>query len=183
MMAMRRVTGRSSELGPKKLFEFALRALARKPHTVAELRNKLSRRCADERQVDDVLRRLSAYRYVDDGQVAESYSEFRRDCTLLGQRRVLNELLRRGVDQAVAERAVAAAYQHTDEVELARAFLRRKLGKRLSEVRVESLKRMARLYAALARAGFGPHATIGALSGLSADSELLDAVEAASADA
>ncbi|MDE0104441.1 MAG: RecX family transcriptional regulator [Bryobacterales bacterium] len=180
---MRPVSGRSTELGPKKLFEFALRALARKPHTVAELRKKLSRRCADEREVADVLQRLLAYRYVDDGQVAKSYSEFRRDCTLLGRRRVLNELLRRGVDQAVAESAVAEAYQNTDEVELARAFLRRKLCRRLSEVRVESPKQMARLYAALARAGFGAHATSRALSSLSADPELLDAVEVATAEA
>ncbi len=158
-----------------KLYQYALRALGRRPHTAAELRAKLQRRCVDGSDVEEVLDRLRAQSYVDDNQVAEAHSEYRRDQSGLGRRRVLSELLRRGVDEGTAQRAVAEAYRGTDEVQLARRFLRRKLGKPLGHVTVDGRRELGRLFRALARAGFGPTVSSQALAGVSADPELLEA--------
>lgn len=164
-----------SKLTQDKLYEYALRALGRRPHTSAELRAKLARRSAEEADVEDVIARLRDNGYVDDGLVAESHSEFRRDYALVGQKRVLDELRRRGVDSSTAERAVEGAYAEADEAGLARNFLRRKLGQDLKGAKVEGRRELNRLYGALARAGFEPHVIADALREVSDDDELLDA--------
>ena len=113
---------------------------------------------------------------MDDELVAESHSEFRRDYALVGQKRVLGELRRRGVDSSTAERAVEGAYAEADEAELARDFLRRKLGPNLKGAKVEGRRELNRLHGALARAGFEPHVIADALREVSDDDELLDAL-------
>jgi SOS response regulatory protein OraA/RecX len=118
------------------------------------LRAKLARRSAEEAEVEKVVARLRDNGYVDDDLVAESHSEFRRDYAMVGQKRVLDELRRRGVDPSTAERAVEVAYAEADEAGLARNFLRRKLGQDLKGAKIEGPRELNRLYGALARAGF-----------------------------
>lgn len=167
---------RVSKLAPDTLYEYALRALGRRPHTSAELRAKLARRSAEESAVEDVIARLRDNGYVDDELVAESHSEFRRNYALVGQRRVLDELCRRGVEPSTAERVVEGAYEDADEAEIARSFLRRKLGQDLEGAKVEGRRELNRLYGALARAGFGAHVIADVLREVSDDDELLDAL-------
>ena len=176
MVPMARVAGNVGKLAAEALYQYALRALARRPHTVAELQAKLGRRCADEADVRGVIDKLRGHGYVDDERTAESYSEFRRDYAALGKNRVLNELRQRGVEDGTAEKVVANAYEDADEAELARNFLRRKLGERFDGTKITDRRELARLYAALARAGFAPHAIADALRGVSADFEVLDAL-------
>ena len=170
------VRGRSTprKLSVESLYDYALRALGRRSITLAELRAKLDRRCAAEDDVEEVVSRLLGYGYLDDKQVAESHSSFRRDHALVGQKRVLTELRRRGVDESLAERAVADAYEDFDESEVAREFLRRKLGTRHQEASIDAPKEILRLYRALVRAGFGASAIIDALQEVSSNEELLD---------
>ena len=163
-----------STLSAEQLYDYALRALGRRSLTLAELRGKLHRRCAAEDDVEDVLARLRRYGYLDDRQVAESHSAFRRDHALVGKRRVLVELRRRGVDESLAERAVAQAYDESDESGVAREFLRRKLGMRFQEASINAPKEILRLYRALVRAGFGASAISDALQDVSSNDELLD---------
>lgn len=172
-----------SRLAGEALHEYALRALARRSHTLSELRAKLSRRCASVKDVDKVIARLRDNGYLDDGRIAESHSEFRRDHTLLGQRRVLFELRRRGIDESLAERAVAEVYGEADESELARRFLRRRLGARSTSIPIKAPKEILRLYRALVRAGFRPSAVDSALRAVSANDELLDQLSEATAAA
>ncbi len=167
-------------MAAEALYEYALRALSRRSHTSAELEAKLSRRCAHDEDVAGVMERLCGHGYLDDERLAESYSVFRRDYALLGHKRVLGELRRRGVEGASAERAVADAYEESDESELARKYLRRKLGTRLGDTRIDDRRQLARLYRALVRAGFEPPAILEAFRDVSADSELLESLAEAS---
>lgn len=180
MVPMVRAPGALGKLAAEALYEYALRALARRSHTSAELKAKLARRCAHDQDVVDVMERLRVHGYLDDERLAESYSAFRRDYALLGHKRVLGELRRRGVDRATAERAVADAYGESDQSELARKYLRRKLGTRLEGTKIDDRKHLARLYRALVRAGFEPAAIADAFRSVSADSELLDSLAEAS---
>lgn len=170
------VSRTSSELTPENLYEYALRALGRRPHTSAELRAKLARRSAEEGAVEAVISRLRDNGYVDDELVAESHSEFRRDYALVGHKRVLDELRRRGVEASTAERVVEEVYEEADEAELARDFLRRKLGQDLAGVKINARRELNRLYGALARAGFESHVIADVLREVSEDDELLDAL-------
>lgn len=165
------------KLSAEPLYEYALRALARRSHTRAELETKLAIRCADERDVSTVMERLVAHGYLNDERVAESHATFRRDYALVGRKRVLQELRRRGVSESTAEGSVAEAYRESDETELAREFLRRKLGSRFESDPISDRKELGRLFRALARAGFGVAAITGALAQVTGDSEWLESLE------
>lgn len=165
------------KLSAEPLYEFALRALGRRSHTKAELETKLASRCADERDVPAVLERLVAHGYLNDERVAESHATIRRDYALLGRKRVLQELRKRGVSEATAEDSVAEAYREANETELARDFLRRKLGSRFGSDPISDRKELGRLFRALARAGFGAAAITAALAQVSGDSEWLESLE------
>ena len=164
----------SRKLSAEPLYEYALRSLGRRSHTKAELETKLASRCADRRDVPAVLQRLVAHGYLNDERVAESHATFRRDHALMGRKRVLQELQRRGVRESTAEGSVAEAYRDSSETELAREFLRRKLGSRFETDRISDRKELGRLFRALARAGFGAAAISAALGRVSEDSEWLE---------
>ena len=84
----------------------AMDCLARKPMTRRELVERLSP-LADSapHAVDDVLDELEGEGYVDDAKLAGEYLLARSERLGHGRRRMLDELIRRGVDRAVAERA------------------------------------------------------------------------------
>ncbi len=182
-MPMARAPKAGSRLAGEALYEYALRALARRSHTSDELQAKLHRRCASEEDVEGILSRLRSHGYLDDERVAESHSAFRRDVALVGQKRVLVELRRRGVAASLAERAVAEAYGESDESEIALEFLRRKLGSRFRQTRIQAPKEILRLYRALVRAGFRPSAIDSALRAVSSNDGLLDQLYEATAAA
>lgn len=173
---MARVRVPSGKLKAEALYEYALRALACRSHTLAEMEAKIRRRCADQDDVEVVIQRLRSHGYVNDIRVAEAHSAMRRDSGLLGRRRVLGELKRRGVDEATAEAAITEAYEDRDESALARAFLRRKVGSLRDGSRIQDPKHLARLFRALARAGFDYPAISDALRDVSDDTEFLEAL-------
>lgn len=175
-------SARKLAAGP--LYEFALRALGRRSLTRAEMKAKLAPRCVDEEDVDAVIDRLAGQGYLDDGQVAETHSAIRREYSLVGRRRVVGELRRRGVGENAARSAVEDAYQGTDEAALAADHLARKLGSRYEPNGVSDRKEITRLYRALARAGFAPPAISCALRQVASDTEWLEALaDADEADA
>ena len=180
---MDRSASAPARLAKEDLYDYALRILARRSHTPAELRFKLARRCASSNDVETVVASLRSHGYLDDGLVAESHSESRRNHALLGSKRVLAELRRRGVDESLAERTVAEVYGDADESELARQFLRRKLGTQSLRPSIRAPKEILRLYRALVRAGFGPSAIDAALRTVSSNDRLLDQLAEATAAA
>ena len=161
-------------LAVEALYEYAIRALRRRSTTAAELRSRLQRRAAREEDVEEVVGRLADVGYLDDANLAESYSRFRREYEVLGPKRVLRELERRGVDAGVAEGAVEKAYQDVDEHQLIRAHLRRKLGRDYEQRRITDPKHIARLYRGLIRAGFASDTIVEALREIASDSEWLE---------
>ena len=178
---MARVRVPSGKLEAEALYEYALRTLARRSHTLAELEAKIRRRCAEEEDVEVILERLCSHGYLDDARVAEAHSTTRRDFNLLGRKRVLGELKRRGVEESMAESAVADAYGDCDESALARAFLRRKVGALPEGGKIEDPRHLARLFRALARAGFNASAIADALRDVSDDGEFVEALAESSA--
>jgi regulatory protein len=165
----------SKRLAAAALFEYAVTALARRSLTAVELRKRLEVRAARPEDVTAVLDRLSELGYLDDVQLAESYARFRRDYEGLGRLRVVRDLQRRGVERAVAEKTVGAAYRETDELELVRAQIRKRRGSRADELPLNDRKQLASLFRALVRAGFSSARIVEGLQEISSDTEWLEA--------
>jgi regulatory protein len=162
-------------LAAAALFDYAVAALARRSLTVAELQSRLERRAARPQDIHEVIQRLRDAGYLDDAQLAESYARFRRDYEGLGRLRILRDLERRGVDPELAEKSVGQTFRDTDELELLRAQIKRRLGSRAADLPLTDRKQLASLFRALLRAGFSSAKIVEALQEISSDTDWLEA--------
>jgi regulatory protein len=142
--------------------EQALRLLRLKPRTVTELRDALLASGHAVEAVEEIVARFAEAGYLDDLRLADHYIVTRADRKGHGRERILSELVRRGVDPAVARRAwdrvVADSRIDPD------AALEREVRKRLATARLPLDERgYVRMYNALLRAGFEPGAIESAL--------------------
>jgi regulatory protein len=158
------------------LYDYAVRSLARRMRTVAELKRLMRQRVPEGEigtlLVDMVILRLKDQKYLNDTQYATAYSSFRRDNEKFGRRRVITDLKVKGVHADVIEKVVDEAYAAVNEEELARAFLERK---RLKQPAND--KEAARIFRGLLRAGFGVATAIKVLKTWSVQDELLTALQ------
>ena len=98
------VPARRARVGRTSAFDGALRYLARRAHSRAELWRKLVRRGYAEDEVEDALARLVDLGYLDDAGFAGGH--VRRRSARLGPLALSAELAARGVDREVARQAV-----------------------------------------------------------------------------
>lgn len=121
-----------------ELEQAALRLLAGREHTRAELRRKLSRRSDDPELLERVLDRLEAQDALSDRRFVESYIDARRRRGF-GPRRVRQELQEKGAARQLVQAWLDEADPAWDEA-LAEAA-RRKYGDRPAEDFNERAKR------------------------------------------
>jgi regulatory protein len=162
------------------LYDYAIGALGRRMRSVAELKRLLRQRVASQEDgnalIEAVITRLKDQRYLNDSQYAAAYSSFRRDNEKFGRRRVVSELKNRGVHNEVIETAVDAAYTDVNEEKLARDFMRRKRLKKPVD-----RKQTARIFRAMARAGFSIKVIVSILKNWDVEDEILTELETESA--
>jgi regulatory protein len=152
-----------TKLSHEGLWKYALHTLSARAHSTAELRRKLLRRAQSSLDVNAIMTKLSDYGFADDTKFSESFASSRLANTGMGKFRVLRELRSKQVPARVAEKAVATAFQGTDEEELAEAFLRRKYrGKDLPAFLAEE-KNLAAAFRKLRVGGFGSTAALSVL--------------------
>src|SRR5919198_4943775 len=161
------------------LWEYALRAISGRAHSISEIRDKLRRRAARLEDVPDLLARLKSYGYLDDRQFAETFAAARLENQGFGRARVLRDLRVRRIAPKVAEHAVQEAFRETDEVQLIESFLARKyrrvsLGEFLADP-----KNLAAAYRKLRLAGFSSGNTLCVLKRHAREPEVLDGLEEA----
>ena len=134
-----------------KTMAFALRLLAAKPRSRAELRERLGEKCDDDAIVE-VISRLEELGYVDDKKFAASFAATRIATRPLGRVRLRRDLQRRKVSGEVAESAMNEAYKETNEETL----IEKAIAKRLrTHGEPRTRQDVQRLYAYLIRQGFG----------------------------
>jgi len=103
----------------RKTFERAIKLLAAKPRSVAELRERLLRgKGADEAVVNTVISRLQEYGYLDDERFAFSYASFKVKQRPVGRRRLERDLKFKKVETDVANEALELVYAETSEEQL-----------------------------------------------------------------
>jgi regulatory protein len=142
----------------------ALRLLAQRARSVAELRQRLERRQIAAPVVEKTLAWLDELGYLDDRAFAESFVRDRLRLRPRGRTGLLQELRRKGVDGATAEAATEAvlASEDVDETGLAldtaRAWARKNARVVADATAGGDARQRARrrLYGHLARRGFAP---------------------------
>ena len=151
-MAFQRAKKREP-VGEAGLFEYAVGTLARRMRTVGDLKRLMKARAFEgsegERDMDAVIVRLIELKYLSDTRFAQDYTRMRKENQGFGRRRVQQDLALKGVSKDTVQQTLAAAYDETDEVALARAYCERK---RIQHP-VEQ-KDVARLMSRLMRAGY-----------------------------
>lgn len=129
----------------------ALRYLQSRLHSRSELRRKLLRREYGESVIDSVLDDLVRLGYVDDARFAKTRAMSAAEHRHYGRRRAFMELMRAGVDAAVADDALEQVYSAHDSLDTARR-LAEKQAPRLRKLDPTVARR--RLAGMLQRRGF-----------------------------
>jgi regulatory protein len=135
----------------QECFDYAMRALGTRMHSLAELRRKLVRREYGEAVVEGVLADLVRLGYVDDARFAKAKAASLAEHKHHGRRRAFQELVRSGVKKEVAEGALDDVYSRADPLAEATALA----GKKAASLRrLEPIVARRRLAGMLARRGF-----------------------------
>jgi regulatory protein len=131
----------------------ALRRIAVRPRTTVEIRQQLEERGHGAASIDRVVDRLRERGYVDDAELAWNFIVARAPRLGHGPRRLIGDLVRRGVSRETAEAAWRRAVEQGDVD--GEALLRRELQRRLGPtIRPVDPRTRRRVYNALLRAGF-----------------------------
>jgi regulatory protein len=155
--------GKPKMLDSEQLWNYALKALAGRAHSLHELRQKLLRRAERAADVPLTLAKLQEYGLADDRKFSDSLASARLENQGFGSQRVLRELRAKQVPDRVASEAVAQTYSGTAEHDLIDAFLARKYrNKNLPEL-LRDPKQLASAYRRLRTAGFSSSASLAAL--------------------
>jgi regulatory protein len=131
----------------------ALRMLARRELSEAQLRQRLTRREHDPESIEAALTRLKAERSLDDERVAGVIARSEAGLKKRGRYRVTRQIEAAGIAPAIARRVVDETFATIDaDALMSEALARRLRGK----TRVEDDKEFSRLYRYLIAQGFEP---------------------------
>jgi regulatory protein len=114
-----------SSVSDAAVWDTATRFLAGRDRSAQEIQQHLAARGVSATRVKRILGRLRRYGYVDDRRYAQATAQ-RAASRGYGSERVRFELSAKGIDERLADAAVAAFYG--GEQELARAALARRFG-------------------------------------------------------
>lgn len=135
------------------LYDRAMRLLAARSRSVAEIRRRLRRDGAEADRIERVLAALGSRGFVDDAAHARTVTRSRVRSRGTSARRIEQELRRQGVASDIATEAVSEVFadESIDETEVAAAVARKRAAL-LADLPAPVQRR--RLYGYLARRGY-----------------------------
>lgn len=130
----------------------AVRLLAAKQRSVAELRTRLLEKpWTDAEIVDAVIAKLTEYKYLDDTRYAEDLAHSKLRQKPQGRRRLEQAMSTQKLDRATVEAAMDAAFEKVPESDLIESAIRKRLR---AKGKPESRDDLNKFFAYLARQGF-----------------------------
>ena len=127
----------------RRTFERAVKLLAAKPRSVAELRERLLRgKHTNEETVEIVIARLREYGYLNDERFAFSYASYKVKQKPVGRRRLERDLKLKKVESSVANEALEMVFNETSEEQLIDKAIEKRLrirGKPKNRLETKSL--------------------------------------------
>jgi regulatory protein len=145
------------------LYDYALRILTRRAHSVHEMKQKLLRRADSELLAQVVLARLNESGQLDDSRYAKQFTRQRTEVRKQGKFRITRDLRARGVPDRHINAAITESARSHDEAAIVRQRIERKLrsfrgsGLVLTSPAMKkkiSEKKVASIYRSLLAAGF-----------------------------
>jgi regulatory protein len=143
---------RTRKEAPPDPLTAALRMLARRPYSLAEMRRALEKKYPDSNQVRKAIARLRELHYLDDKKFAEHYASSLVRHRAYGRQRIRRELKAKLVDYHQIEPALSQAFEEKNE----RDLLEQTLEKKVRTLRLPLTRaKLAALCQSLRRRGFG----------------------------
>ncbi len=107
------------EKAKERTFQRAVKLLAAKPRSVAELRERLlEKEWTNEEIVEAVLSKLGEYGYLNDERFAFGYASYKVRQKPVGRQRLQRDLQLKKVDRETADEALRLVFEETPEEEL-----------------------------------------------------------------
>src|SRR5947209_18766977 len=107
------------EKARERTFQRAVKLLAAKPRSVAELRERLlEKQWTNEEIVESVLAKLGEYGYLNDERFAFGYASYKVRQKPVGRQRLQRDLQMKKVDRETADEAIKLVFEETPEEEL-----------------------------------------------------------------
>ncbi len=131
---------------------YALNLLSYRPYSVEELRQRLRKKGFTEAATGQVIALMTDYGYLNDEAYARRWIEILLQRRGYGKRRLLQELLSRGIKGSLAE-SLLEEIPDSAELDRARALARRKVSSLAKSSRPKTYRRLAQY---LTRQGFAP---------------------------
>lgn len=144
---------------PTDPYTFGLSLLAKRELSEMQLRERFRKRKFETQAIEAALGSLRREGALDDRRTAFAYARTAVRLTARGRRRILQEILTRGIDDGTAHEAVNAAFADVDEAEV----LARALAKRLDGP-IRDAAHLRRLHRSLRQQGFPTSLIIPALA-------------------
>jgi regulatory protein len=141
-------------------YSAALRMLAQRELSEAQIRQRLARRGYDRGAVDGAVERLTSERHIDDARVAAVMARSETTRRKRGRLRVKRHIEAAGIAASVAQHAVDEAFRHIDADALMAAALERRLR---GENTIGDDREFQRLYRYLCAQGFEPERVLALL--------------------
>jgi len=147
----------NSNLSPedkrRRVFQRAVKLLAAKPRSTAELRERLlETKGASKTAVEEVVTRLSEYGYLDDERYAFGYASLTIKQKPVGRKRLERDLMLKKVERKTADEALDIVFNETSEEQLIDRAIEKRLRLRGRPQTREDAKK---LFDYLLRQGFG----------------------------
>ena len=140
----------SSVRDSERAVALAWKAVSRRERTEHELRAFLEDKMIEPAAIEEAVAELAEAGFVDDAQYARRFAEDRRAIQSWGRERIERDLLRRGVDPVLIQRALTEGDDH-DELSAALGVL----GERFATVPEDDRGRN-RAWQLLVRRGYSP---------------------------
>ncbi|MBI5085094.1 MAG: RecX family transcriptional regulator [Acidobacteria bacterium] len=169
--------GQPKKLAAGELKDYAVRLLAGRSLSVADLKVKLRQRAANQADIDEIVLQLKEYGALSDSRYAEHYAGVRAGGGAFGRQRVLSDLLRRKVAPKIAEKAVGDAFTGLDESEMIQQWLARKYRNQDLSTLLKDPAKLGSAYRRLRQAGFASGPSIRVLKRFASQAEQLEGLE------
>ena len=138
-------------MGSNPAYIDALRMLARRELSEAQVRQRLARKEHDDNDIDEAIARLKEERAIDDNRVAEAIARSETSIRKRGRMRVKQKIQSAGIASATAKQAIDGVFEAIDSDQL----LESALAKRLKHGKtIEDDREFNRLYRYLVGQGF-----------------------------
>lgn len=104
----------------------AFRYLGRRLHSTSELRVKLLQKKYEKELVEGVLTELKQKKYLDDTEFAKMFVEEKVKQKLWGRKKLINELVKRGIDSKIISSVMVSSFPEDDNYENAKQLAKKK---------------------------------------------------------